>query len=105
MDKNSKTVCDTSQNPSEALLFWLNDHMDPQINPWATDRWKQTEEIFREDVHNVQNMYPNCIDPTANRLYKVYVRTLYIFLKKERITRIASCYSGLGMTKADYKEM
>ena len=82
MDKKSKNVCDTSQNPSEGLLFWLKDHTDPQINPWATDRWKQAEEIFRKDDNNAQNMYPNCIDPTANRLYKFNVQTIYIFYKK-----------------------
>ena len=81
MDKNSKNVCDTSQNLSEGLLFWLKDHTDPQINPWATDRWKQAEDIFRKDYKNAQNIYPNSIDPTANRLYKFNVQTIYIFMK------------------------
>ena len=72
IDKNNQNVSDEfsiTENPSEVLSVWLKDHTDPHINPWATDSWKQTSDSLKK---NGKDRYPNCIDPTANRLPQSY---------------------------------
>ena len=72
IDKSYSNVSDAfAENPRDILEAWLKDHTDPQNNPWAHDKWKQAEDDDWDDDH--ENELPNCVDPTANRLYsKLY---------------------------------
>ena len=71
-------------DPSEGLAAWLTAHTDPYTNPWATDDWKQAGDIPRDEGDNDednddQDTYPNCIDPTANRLQKCNKATTRVY--------------------------